>query len=609
MKLAVLKTLSAKISGRKKPAGIGARIEKFVLATVFAVLFVIDLQWGLLRRFVDIVQSIQSTAGSVAFAGGFAIWVGLFTYAARRRAEMREMQKAMEKATSEAERIGVCYTLTGLPNRRGLKAALAEFVARTAETGGSAAVIAFDIDRFKTLNDVRGHPTGDKVLREISDRLALSVRDGDFVARAGADEFHVLLADVGADEATVIATQLQDDIGRPIERGANPLMVRASIGIAVFSGTEPEIDVDTVMRRVDIALQYAKADGGSAISTFNADMEMSIRERAQIERALDAAIANGEIQPHFQPVIDLQSNRISGFEVLARWAHPERGTIPPSVFIPIAEEMGLLGRLTTTILRRACAAARDWPAHIKLAVNISPVDFKNPWLAQEILQTLVEVGFPPQRLELEITENALVVDQEQAMKTITSLKNQGITISLDDFGTGYSSLHHLRVLPFDKIKIDQSFVKTMRDNADSRMIVKAIIGLSGSLGLPTTAEGIETNNNAELLRDLGCTLGQGFLYSKAVPSRDVPTLLDLLASQAIHPDQRIDVEGIDEASLPGPVAIEAKADDAVETAEAETGPVARVVPPEAEPVSAPAPAPVEMSADPVAALRARARSA
>jgi diguanylate cyclase (GGDEF)-like protein len=609
MSLAALQTFSAKFSGRKKASGVGARIEKFVLATIFAVLFVIDLQWGLLRRFVDIVQSIQSTAGSIAFAAGFAIWVGLFTYAARRCAEAREMRMAVEKANAETERIGVCDALTGLPNRRGLKAALTELVARTAETGSSAAMIAFDIDRFKTLNDVRGHPTGDKVLLEISDRLAVSVRDGDFVARVGADEFHVLLADVGPDEATVIATQLQDDIGRPIERGPNPLMVRASIGIAVFSGTEPDLDVDTVMRRVDIALQYAKADGGSGISTFNADMEMSIRERAQIERALDAAIANGEIQPHFQPVIDLQSNRISGFEVLSRWVHPERGTIPPSVFIPIAEEMGLLGRLTTTILRRACAAARDWPAHIKLAVNISPVDFKNPWLAQEILQTLIEVGFPPQRLELEITENALVVDQEQAMKTITSLKNQGITISLDDFGTGYSSLHHLRVLPFDKIKIDQSFVKTMRDNADSRMIVKAIIGLSGSLGLPTTAEGIETNNNAELLRDLGCTLGQGFLYSKAVPSREVPTLLEMLASQAVHPDRRIDVEGIDEASLPGPVAIEEKVAEAAET-EAEAGSdalVAPAVPQIAEP--APPPAPAARPVDPVAALRARARTA
>mgnify|MGYP000896165040 FL=1 len=253
--------------------------------------------------------------------------------------------------------------------------------------------------------------------------------------------------------------------------------------------------------------------------------------------------------------------------MLARWDHPERGLISPSVFIPIAEEMGKLGELTKVILRRACGAARDWPANIKLAVNISPIDFKNPWLAQEILQTLTEVGFPPQRLELEITENALVVDHEQAMKTITSLKNQGISIALDDFGTGYSSLHHLRVLPFDKIKIDQSFVKTMRDNADSRMIVKAIIGLSGSLGLPTTAEGIETNNNADILRDLGCTLGQGFLFSKAVPSKEVPQLLDALAEQAVHPENRPDVEGVAESELLVPHPTAAVAAEPAVTAE------------------------------------------
>ncbi|TBW41225.1 EAL domain-containing protein [Siculibacillus lacustris] len=561
---------------------IAARVEKFVLATLFAVLLTIDLQWGLLRRFITILEGIQSTAGSVALAGGFALWVGVFTYAARRRAELREAQAGLAEAEAEAERVGVCDPLTGLPNRRGMQAGLQARIAVMRASGGRAAVIAFDIDRFKTLNEVRGQACGDRVLIELSDRLAVAVRPGDFVARAGPDEFHVLLADVGPDEAMVIASQLQDDVGRPFRAENPPLQIRASVGIAVFDAADPALDVELVMRRVDIALQYAKADGGSGISAFEDDMEMSIRERAQLERSLEVALANGEIQPHFQPVIDLQSNRISGFEVLARWNHPERGPISPSVFIPIAEEMGLLGELTTVILRRACAAARDWPAHIKLAVNISPVDFKNPWLAQEILQTLTEVGFPPQRLELEITENALVVDQEQAMKTITSLKNQGISIALDDFGTGYSSLHHLRVLPFDKIKIDQSFVKTMRDNADSRMIVKAIIGLSGSLGLPTTAEGIETNNNADLLRDLGCTNGQGFLFSKAVPGRDVPTLLSNLAQQAVHPELRPDVEGREEAGLPGPAATAASS--AATTAAA----AAQVPnPAETEPLAAP----------------------
>ena len=525
------------------------RIEKVVLAAVFAVLFTVDLQWGILRRFFQIIQDAQSTYGSLALSGGFALWVGGFAYAARRRAELGEMKKARVAAEEAAETMGVLDALTGLPNRQGLKAELRRRIEVAAAGGRGGTVFAFDIDRFKMLNDVRGNVVGDEVLVEVSDRLAAAVRDGDFVARVGADEFHVLSDIADVDEAKIFAERLQTGIGRPIHNGPAPLQVHVSVGFAPFDGDDRAADPTAVVRRVDIALQYAKADGGNGVAGFEGDMEMSIRERAQLERDLEVAITTGQIQPHFQPVIDLQSNSISGFEVLARWNHPERGLISPSVFIPIAEEMGKLGDLTKVILRRACGAARDWPNHIKLAVNISPVDFKNPWLAQEILQTLVEVGFPPHRLELEITENALVVDHEQAMKTITSLKNQGISIALDDFGTGYSSLHHLRVLPSDKIKIDQSFVKTMRDNADSRMIVKAIIGLSGSLGLPTTAEGIETNNNADILRDLGCTLGQGFLFSKAVPSKDVPQLLDLLAEQAVHPEIRPDVEGIDEKAL------------------------------------------------------------
>ena len=245
-------------------------------------------------------------------------------------------------------------------------------------------------------------------------------------------------------------------------------------------------------------------------------------------------------------MIDLSSGRLTGFEVLARWLHPVRGSIPPSIFIPIAEETGLLGRLTTKLLRQACTSARDWPRHIKIAVNISPVDFKNPWLAQEILQILTEVGFPPQRLEIEITESALVVDHDQASRTLLSLKNQGVSIALDDFGTGYASLHQLRMLPFDKIKIDQSFVKTMRENTDSRMIVKAIIGLSGSLGLPTTAEGIENVGNADILRDLGCTLGQGFLYSAAVPAQQVPQVLEMIEH---HADETIEATAVVDADM------------------------------------------------------------
>lgn len=337
---------------------LGSKVEKALLASVFAVLFTIDLQWGILRRFVEMIQDMQSTFGSVALSGGFALWVGGFAYAARRRGELSEARQARAAAEEAAETMGVLDTLTGLPNRQGLKLELSARLAALKGTDRGGTIFAFDIDRFKMLNDVRGNVIGDQVLIEISDRLAMSVEDGDFVARVGADEFHVLTSIDDRDRAKIFAEKLQTQISRAIHNGPAPLQVHVSVGFAGFSGDDDPSDPTAVVRRVDIALQYAKADGGAGLSTFEDDMEMSIRERAQLERDLEVAIATGQIQPHFQPVIDLQSNSISGFEVLARWDHPERGLISPSVFIPIAEEMGKLGELTKVILRRACGAAR-----------------------------------------------------------------------------------------------------------------------------------------------------------------------------------------------------------------------------------------------------------
>ncbi len=497
---------------------------RLALPAIIAVLFAVEFEFGLLHQLGAIIEDTDSTLGSFALAAAFALWVGGLVYGVRRRVELAELKVAKAEAEANAETAGICDSLTGLPNRAGLRGELARRIEAAITEGHSGVLIGLDIDRFKMLNDISGHAIADRVLVEMSDRLATAVGADDFVARVGPDEFLILTSLANVDEARLLAGHLQEEFGRPLWTGAPPFQIRACFGIATLDGTVTLGDVDGVMRRVDIALQYAKAEG-TGITVFHPDMELSIRERADLEHALEQAIERDEIEPWFQPVIDLATNRIRGFEVLARWTHATRGPIAPTVFIPIAEERGRLGHLTMALLRRACVIAREWPADIKIAINISPIEFKNVWLAQEILQTLTEVGFPPRRLEVEITENALVVDHDQAVKTIMSLKNQGISIALDDFGTGYASLHQLRVLPFDKVKIDQSFVKTMRDNADSRMIVKAIIGLSGSLGLPTTAEGIETEGNTETLRDFGCTLGQGFLFSRAVPGQDVAALL------------------------------------------------------------------------------------
>ena len=508
-----------------------ARSERAVLVAIILLLFVVDYRFGALHRLVALIQGAESTLGSVLFAVAFASWVGAFSFAFRRRVEMAQLMAAKTAAEAEAESAGITDRLTGLPNRTALMMELRRRLSLPDPAERAGAVIAIDIDRFKSLNDLNGHQYADRVLVEFADRLTMAVRGEDFVARVGPDEFHVLTRAVDADEAEMLARQLLQAVAMRLEDIDPPMPVTSDAGIALHGPTGAPLDVESLMRRADIALQAAKAKDTS-IAVFVSEMEVMIRDRAELETALEAAIDGDQIEPHFQPVIDLASNRLSGFEVLARWTHPTRGPIPPSLFIPIAEETGMLSRMTTSVMRRACRAAKDWPADIKIAVNISPVDFKNPWLAQEILQILTEVGFPPQRLEIEITESALVVDHDQATQTLLSLKNQGISVALDDFGTGYASLHQLRMLPFDKIKIDQSFVRTMRENADSRMIVKAIIGLSGSLGLPTTAEGIETSSNADILRDYGCTLGQGFFYLQAVPATEVPRLLDVLEEKA-----------------------------------------------------------------------------
>jgi diguanylate cyclase (GGDEF)-like protein len=518
------------------------RGERIVLLGIITMLFLLDYRFGVMHRTAALFEAASSPLVSAISAVAVASWIGVFSYAMRRRIERAELILAKTEAEQNAATAEICDALTGLPNRRGLRAELARRIAEAPADGRLGTLFAVDIDRFKALNEVYGHLIADHVLIEFSDRLATAVELDDFVARVGPDEFHVLTRVADPAAAVARARRLVTEVGLSLDDVDPPLPITADVGIAFFTGGDSE----RAMRHADIALENAKRSENS-IALFSPEMETEIRDRAELEAALEAAIDTDQISPHFQPVIDLSDGGLTGFEVLARWLHPTRGSIPPSVFIPIAEETGLLSRLTTKLLRQACTSARDWPAHIKIAVNISPVDFTNPWLAQEILQILTEVGFPPQRLEIEITESALVVDHDQATRTLLSLKNQGVSIALDDFGTGYASLHQLRMLPFDKIKIDQSFVKTMRENVDSRMIVKAIIGLSGSLGLPTTAEGIESSGNADILRDLGCTLGQGFLYSEAVPAQKVPEIIDMIA----HPDRTFSLDA--ETPTPAPV--------------------------------------------------------
>ncbi len=435
----------------------------------------------------------------------------------RHLAALEKAHEATEIAHQLAESMARHDALTGLPNRRVFAETLETVLAR-ARHGVSYAIMVIDLDRFKPVNDVQGHAVGDEVLREVATRLAALSRASDTVARLGGDEFAVIIDCMAHEKATVAASKLAEriiaSVGQPINIGDRIVEVGASIGITVCpdDGTES----DALLRAADMAMYRAKEEGRGAYRFFNPSMEKALRERIALEEDLRRAVATNDIRPYYQPVMKLAENQLVGFEILARWHHPVRGDIEPKVFIPIVEKLGLIGDLTYQLLRRACLDARGWPRDITIALNISPLHFSDPVLPVKLLAILSEADFPPKRLEIELTETALVSDVGTARATIAALQDIGIKVSLDDFGTGYSSLYNLRELHFDKIKIDRSFVASMQSDAGSRKIVHSVIDLAKSLGLPVIAEGIEHPQEMQEIAKRGGEYGQGFYFGKAV---------------------------------------------------------------------------------------------
>lgn len=416
--------------------------------------------------------------------------------------------------------------LTGLPNRRVLSAQLETAIARARHHGSTYLVLVLDLDRFKPVNDLYGHAGGDTVLCEIARRLQEVVRKGDTVARLGGDEFAIVVeADVHAavDSARLFAKRVLDAVRTPILVGGASVEVGASIGIAScpLDGSEAE----HLLRAADIAMYRAKHEGRGTFRFFEQSMDRELRERAALEADFRAAVVRGDIRPFYQPLVDMHDNRIYGFEILARWIHPTRGPISPETFVPLAEQLGLISQLTMAILRRACHDARQWPQDITLALNISPVQLTDQLLPFQLLPIPTDEGFAPSRLEVEITETALVKDAQAAKSILDNFRRFGIKVSLDDFGTGYSSLHHLRELKFDKVKIDRSFVQSMQQNEESAKIVDAILSLSKGLGLSTLAEGIENATLQRVLAERGCEYGQGHYFGRATTAQETLALL------------------------------------------------------------------------------------
>ncbi len=420
--------------------------------------------------------------------------------------------------------------LTSLPNRRHLHEVLQGMLARAGQDGGSVAVLLLDLDRFKTVNDVHGHPAGDQLLRLAASRLRTVARTGDCVARLGGDEF-ALAALISPPRqpchAGELAAQLAQRIIATLQEPftlSSGTVVRVGISIGVALSQQAAEGMDTLMHRADVALYRAKADGRGRCCFFEPVMDDDVQARALLESELCEAVANGRIVPHFQPLVSMANERLVGFEVLARWQHPTRGLVPPGEFIPVAEQVGLIGPMTGHLLRQACSIAAAWPDDTFVACNVSPLQLRDQSLPGMVRAALQESGLPPHRLELEITESALVGDLALARDVLIEVKSLGVRLALDDFGTGYSSLHHLKMLPFDKVKIDASFVGAMTRDPGSRKIVSAVVGLGQSLELTTVAEGVEDQETAAMLRELGCDVGQGWLFGRPGPA-DLATRL------------------------------------------------------------------------------------
>jgi diguanylate cyclase (GGDEF)-like protein/PAS domain S-box-containing protein len=414
--------------------------------------------------------------------------------------------------------------LTGLPNRNLLRQRMDEKLVHARRSVEKIAVLILGLDNFKAINDALGHGIGDKLLRGVAKRLRSTLREEDTLARLNSDEFAIVQSGLTRPEdAVFLARRLLQAIGDPYLLDGHSVVIGASIGIAMApgDGDEPE----RLLKNADMALSRAKNDSRGTFSFFEAGMDARAQSRRKIEIDLRDAIHNDVLCPYYQPLIDLSSGRITGFEALVRWPHPERGMIPPAEFIPVAEETGLINALGGLMLLRACRDAALWPDDVRVAVNLSPLQFRGGNLLSVVMDALKQSGLPPKRLELEITETLLLEKSSQVQATLHALRALGVRISMDDFGTGYSSLSYLRSFPFDKIKIDQSFVRDLAANPDAQAIVRSIISLGMGLGVTITAEGVETEAELNCLRSEGCHEGQGFLFSRARPNVDIVGLL------------------------------------------------------------------------------------
>ncbi len=409
--------------------------------------------------------------------------------------------------------------LTDLPNRVLLRERL-EHELKRVKRGECLAVLCLDLDQFKAVNDALGHPIGDELLKLVADRLRGCTREPDTVARLGGDEFAIIMTQMQeATDAAALAKRIRDSIVKPYQIEGHQIVTDISIGISV--APFDAVDADPLLRNADMALYGAKADGRGTYRFYELEMNTRMKTRRELEMDLRKALVSKEFELHYQPLVNLKSNEVNAFEALLRWNHPKRGLVSPADFIPVAEETGLIVPLGEWVLKSACYEAVDWPDDIKVAVNLSPAQLNNRNLLNVVIGALAETGLPARKLQIEITETVLLHNTFGTLQTLHELRKLGVQIALDDFGTGYSSLSYLRSFPFDKIKIDRSFIQDLSNGSEPVAIVQAVANLAKCLNMTSTAEGVETQQQMDILQSMGCTEMQGYLFSRARPAKEI----------------------------------------------------------------------------------------
>ena len=507
--------------------------DVLIVATSVAVVAILrevnSFEW-----FYDVTRRYESWNLDEIANGFFVGFIALIIMLTMRHRRLRSEIAKRTAAEAEAEMLARHDPLTGIANRRLFNEHLQRLVAESKDAGTLepeskddstvGALLVIDLNRFKSVNDIYGHAAGDGLLVAVTARVRALLRHDDILARLGGDEFGVAIAGVTRAGIVRLANRIIAALDQPFDIADVRVEIGASIGIAFFP--QDATDTETLIQRADLAMYRAKAEGVSGHAFFDPALDKAIRDRATLEADLRHAVDTDAIVPFYQPLVDLTTGETSGFEMLARWNHPTRGLIMPDLFIPLAEDSRLIGPLSLGLLRKAVRDALTWDPRLSLSINISPEQFTDKDLATKILSILAVAGFPPGRLEIELTETALVADLASAKEIILQLKRAGVRIAIDDFGSGYSSLYYLRELPFDVVKIDQSFVGTRSSNPESAKIVSAVIGLTRALGIATVAEGIEATADAQWLQTQGCDTGQGFLYSRPMPADEVQGYLN-----------------------------------------------------------------------------------